>query len=57
MNMAEEILRVENLHVKVEDTPILHGLSLTVNRGEKHVIIVAVTLLDVASQRFRKRFI
>jgi len=39
MNMAEEILRVENLHVKVEDTPILHGLSLTVNRGEKHVIM------------------
>ena len=39
MNMAEEILRVENLHVKVEDTAILHGLSLTVNRGEKHVIM------------------
>jgi len=37
--MTEEILRIENLHVKVEDTPILHGLTLTVNRGEKHVIM------------------
>ena len=25
--MAEEILRVENLHVKVEDTPILNGMN------------------------------
>ena len=37
--MPEEILRIENLHVTVEDTPILHGLSLTVHRGEKHVIM------------------
>lgn len=39
MAMPEEILRIENLHVTVEDTPILHGLSLTVHRGEKHVIM------------------
>lgn len=37
--MSEEILRIENLRVNVEDTPILQGLSLTVNRGEKHVIM------------------
>ena len=39
MNMAEEILRVENLHVSVEDTPILNGMDLTINRGEIHVIM------------------
>ena len=37
--MAEEILRVENLHVSVEDTPILNGMDLTINRGEIHVIM------------------
>ena len=39
MTMAEEILRVENLHVKVEDTPILNGIDLTIHRGEIHVIM------------------
>ncbi len=37
--MAEEILRVENLHVSVEGTPILKGMSLTICRGEIHVIM------------------
>ena len=37
--MAEEILRVENLHVSVADVPILKGLSLTINRGEIHAIM------------------
>lgn len=37
--MAEEILRVENLHVSVEGTPILKGMSLTIHRGEIHVIM------------------
>ena len=37
--MGEEILRVENLHVSVEDTPILNGMDLTINRGEIHVIM------------------
>ena len=39
MNMGEEILRVENLHVSVEETPILNGMNLTINRGEIHVIM------------------
>jgi Fe-S cluster assembly ATP-binding protein len=39
MTMAEEILRVENLHVSVEGTPILKGMSLTICRGEIHVIM------------------
>ena len=39
MTMAEEILRVENLHVSVDETPILNGMSLTINRGEIHVIM------------------
>ena len=37
--MSEEILRVSDLHVSVDDTPILKGLSLTIHRGEIHVIM------------------
>ena len=37
--MGEEILRVENLHVSVEGTPILNGMDLVIHRGEIHVIM------------------
>ena len=37
--MGDEILRVEDLHVSVDDTPILNGMSLTIRRGEIHVIM------------------
>jgi len=37
--MTDEILRVENLHVSVEGTEILKGMSLTIHRGEIHVIM------------------
>ena len=37
--MGDELLRVENLHVSVEGTPILKGLNLTINRGEIHAIM------------------
>lgn len=33
------MLEVKNLHVSVEDTPILHGVNLTVKPGEIHVIM------------------
>lgn len=33
------LLIVKNLHVRVEDREILHGLSLTVNKGELHAIM------------------
>lgn len=33
------LLQVKNLHVRVEDREILHGLSLTVNKGEIHAIM------------------
>ena len=39
MSMADEILRVEDLHVSVDETPILNGMSLTIKRGEIHVIM------------------
>ncbi|DAC49736.1 MAG TPA: ABC transporter ATP-binding protein, partial [Candidatus Poseidoniales archaeon] len=39
MTMGEEILRIEDLHVSVDETPILNGMSLTINRGEIHVIM------------------
>jgi Fe-S cluster assembly ATP-binding protein len=37
--MAEQLLRVEDLHVKVEENEILKGLNLTVNKGETHVLM------------------
>ena len=37
--MSQEMLRIENLHVSVEGTPIIKGLNLTINRGEIHVIM------------------
>tara|TARA_B100001094_G_scaffold75831_1_gene72221 strand:+ start:6194 stop:6949 length:756 start_codon:yes stop_codon:yes gene_type:complete len=37
--MVDELLRVENLHVSVDGTPILNGLNLTINRGEIHAIM------------------
>jgi Fe-S cluster assembly ATP-binding protein len=33
------LLEVKNLQVRVDDREILHGLSLTVNRGEVHAIM------------------
>jgi len=39
MAMSKEILRVENLHVSVEGTPILNGMDLVIHRGEIHVIM------------------
>ncbi len=34
-----ELLRVENLHVSVDGKELLHGINLTVNKGEVHVIM------------------
>ena len=34
-----ELIRIENLHVAVGDKELLHGISLTVNKGETHVIM------------------
>src|SRR5256714_4029459 len=33
------LLEVKNLQVSVDDREILHGLSLTVNKGEVHAIM------------------
>ena len=37
--MSEELLRVENIHAGAAGKEILQGLSLTVNKGETHVIM------------------
>src|SRR5918992_5992726 len=37
--MPEPILRVSDLHVSVEDTPILRGVNLEVPKGEVHAIM------------------
>jgi len=37
--MTEVLLRVENLHVSVADTPIIQGISLEIKRGEVHAIM------------------
>ena len=34
-----DTLRIEDLHVSVEDKPILKGASLTINRGETHALM------------------
>ncbi|MBO4864275.1 MAG: Fe-S cluster assembly ATPase SufC [Eubacterium sp.] len=34
-----ELLTINNLHVSVAETEILHGIDLKVNRGETHVIM------------------
>ncbi len=33
------LLEVKNLQVRVDEREILHGLSLTVNKGEVHAIM------------------
>jgi Fe-S cluster assembly ATP-binding protein len=37
--MSEPMLKIENLHAKVEDYDILRGLDLEVNAGEVHAIM------------------
>ena len=37
--MSEQLLKIKNLHVSVEDKEILKGLSLEVNKGETHVLM------------------
>ena len=37
--MAEQLLNIEGLSVRVEDKQILHGIDLTVNPGETHVLM------------------
>ena len=34
-----DILKIEDLHVSVEDKPILKGASLTIKRGETHALM------------------
>lgn len=37
--MADKFLAVKDLHVNVDDNPILKGLDLEIGRGEVHVIM------------------
>lgn len=37
--MSDLLLKVENLSVNVEEKEILHGIDLTINRGETHVLM------------------
>lgn len=37
--MSKDLLKVKNLHSKVEDVEILKGLNLEVNKGEIHIIM------------------
>ena len=37
--MSEPLLNVKNLSVDVEDKSILHGINLTINKGETHVLM------------------
>ena len=33
------LLEIKNLHATISDTKILHGIDLTINRGEVHAIM------------------
>ncbi len=37
--MKETLLEIKNLHAKIEDKEILHGIDLTINKGEVHAIM------------------
>src|ERR1700721_2258966 len=37
--MSQPILKIEDLHVKVEEKEILHGVNLTINPGEAHALM------------------
>jgi Fe-S cluster assembly ATP-binding protein len=39
MSEKEPLLVIENLHVKVEDKQILHGVNLCINKGEIHALM------------------
>lgn len=54
--MAQEILNVSQLKVGVEDKEILHGVDLSLNKGETHVlmgpngaILIGVIVLAVSA--------
>ena len=34
-----EVLKINDLHVSVDDTPIIKGISITINKGEIHAIM------------------
>lgn len=37
--MANQLLEVKGLSVKVEDKEILHGINLEIKKGETHVLM------------------
>lgn len=41
-----KLLEIKNLHAKVEDKEILKGLNLEINKGETHVIMGLMELVN-----------
>ena len=39
VNMSKALLEIQNLHVRVEEKEILHGVDLTVGQDETHVLM------------------
>nr|QCI07880.1 iron-sulfur cluster formation ABC transporter ATP-binding subunit [Pleonosporium borreri] len=37
--MSQNILNIQNLHVNIENKPVIQGLNLSIQRGEIHVIM------------------
>lgn len=37
--MSKALLEIQNLHVRVEEKEILHGVNLTVGHDETHVLM------------------
>ena len=54
--MAEQVLNVTGLAARVEDKQLLHGVDLTINKGETHVLMgptgAGKTTMDKLLMRF-----
>ena len=47
---GENILRISNLHVSIEDTEILRGVDLEIHEGEIHALICLLYTSDAADE-------
>ena len=45
--MSKALLEVKDLHVRVEEKEILHGVNLTVGQDETHVLMGPLSLIHI----------
>ena len=52
--MSKALLEIQNLHVRVEEKEILHGVDLAVGQDETHVLTLAMCV-SARATRCRSR--